>query len=191
MKKLAVFISGNGSNLEAIIKAAQTGVINGEVVLVVANRKDAYGLVRAKNHHIKTYVASIKASGSKEAYEKNILAVLKENDVEWIALAGYLVLLGPTLVEAYTGKIINIHPALLPAYKGLDSIRRAYEAGEPIMGVSVHYVDLGMDTGPIIKQASFEVPKGSSEAEVEAMVHTLEHQLYVDVLRNLFKGGNS
>ena len=93
------------------------------------------------------------------------------------------------MLNAYKGQIINIHPALLPAYKGLDSIRRAYEAGEKVMGVTVHYVDEGMDTGPIIKQESFKVPEQSSLEEVEALVHGLEHKIYVEALGEVLNGG--
>jgi len=182
MKKLGVFISGNGSNLEAIIKATKEGRINGEVALVIANRKDAYGLKRAEKYGIPTLVVSLGNCGAKEAYEEVILKALKEKGIKWLILAGYLLLVGPTLLNAYKGKIINIHPSLLPAYKGLNSIMRAYEAGEKTIGVTVHFVDEGMDTGPIIKQGSFIVPENSSLEVVEAMVHDLEHRIYVEVL---------
>ena len=165
MKKIGVFISGNGSNLEAIIKGIKEGKINGDIALVISNRKDAY--------------------------EKRILRALKEKGILWLILAGYLILVGPTLLNAYKGKIINIHPALLPNYKRLDSIRRAYESGEKIIGVTVHYVDEGMDTGPIIKQGFIKGPEHSTLEAVETRVHNLEHRLYVEALGDVLSGGKS
>ena len=177
MMRIAVFISGNGSNLEAIIKGCQEGIISGEVLLVVSSKSGVYGLERAKRYGIPIYLHT--------GNERELISTLKSYAVDYMALAGYMRLVGKDLLNAYPGRIINIHPSLLPKYRGLDAIGQAIAAGEEVMGVTVHYVDGGMDTGEIIAQSSFPVEKGMTREEIEGRIHELEHKLYPEVLGKL------
>lgn len=152
MKKIAVFASGNGSNFQAILDAIQNGELNADLKLLVCDRKQAYCIQRANQANISSFVFTAKEYESKEQYESEIISHLKELDVEFIILAGYMRLIGPTILDAFPGKIVNVHPSYLPLFPGKDAIGQALNAGVDSTGVTVHYVDEGMDTGPIIAQ---------------------------------------
>ena len=162
MKKIAVFASGNGSNFQSIIDAVKKGELPVEVSLVVCDQPGAYVIERAKNENIPTYVFQPKNYPTKAAYEQEILKQLESNNIEFIALAGYMRLLGPTILEKYEGDIVNIHPSLLPAFPGKDAIGQALNAGVKQTGVTIHYVDEGMDTGQVIAQRAVSIEDNES-----------------------------
>jgi len=188
MANIAVFASGNGSNFQAIIDFEKQGKLNGNIKLLVSDNKNAYAIERANNDHIKTYIFNSKEYKNKVMQEQELLKVLKEHNIDYIILAGYMRLIGKTLLNEYANKIINIHPSLLPAFKGLDAIGQAIEYGVKVMGVTIHYVDSGMDTGKIITQDSFRLTGVESKEQIEAQVHAIEHRLYPLTLSEIFKG---
>lgn len=187
MKQLAIFASGTGSNFDAIVKSINYGEIPAKAVLLVCDKVGAPVIEKAKAQGIETFVFTAKEFASKEAYEAEILAALKKHKVEWIALAGYMRLIGDTLLKAYEGHIINVHPSLLPKYKGKDAIERAFEAGDKTIGITIHYVDSGMDTGEIIAQESIELTGDESLEDVTQKIHQVEHKLYPQTLAKLLK----
>lgn len=185
MKNIAIFASGSGTNFEALIEACENGSINGRVVLMVCDKKKAYVNERAKNHNVPSFVFSAKDYESKAEYEKLIVEKLMEYNVDLVCLAGYMKICGEVLLEKYEGRIINIHPALLPSFKGAHGIQDAFDYGVKVFGVTVHYVDSGMDSGKIIAQRGFEYTEGETVDQVEARIHEIEHVLYPEVLRKL------
>lgn len=187
MKRLAVFASGNGTNFQAIVSKIKEGKLKVELPLLIVDKKEAYALQRAKEASIDAYFINPKEYASKEEYEEEILKLLVKYKIDFIALAGYMRLIGDVLLKAYEGRIVNIHPSLLPAFKGKNAIEQAFEYGVKVMGVSIHYVDKGMDTGRIIAQDSFHVMPLDTIEDVEASIHAIEHRLYPEVLRNLLE----
>lgn len=185
MTNLALFASGSGSNYEAIQRYVTEGKIAANIRLVVTDRVDAFVIQRAKKYDVPVLALSPKAFETKEAYEQAILAELKKYDIDWLILAGYMRLIGPVLLGAYADHIVNIHPSLLPSFPGKDAIGQALAHGVKVTGVTVHYVDEGMDTGRIIQQRAVEVVEGDRE-QTEAAIHAMEHILYPEVLQNLF-----
>ncbi len=187
MKKIAVFASGSGTNYEAIVRACEEGKIDASVELLVCDKGNAYVLERAKNHNTKTFVFNAKDYESKEAFETVIVKMLDEAKIDLVCLAGYMRYIGNVLLSSYEGRIINIHPALLPSFKGAHGIRDAFEYGVKVFGVTVHYVDSGVDSGKIIMQRGFEY-YGNNIDEVEEKIHAIEHVLYVEAINKFFKG---
>lgn len=185
--KIAVFASGNGSNFEAIAKSMNQGKIEGAIVLVFSDRTEAYVLERAKSLQIPVRSFSPKQFTNKVEYEKEILKELKAKEVELLVLAGYMRLIGPTLLNAYPNRILNIHPALLPEFPGLHGIRDAFEAGVKQTGVTVHYVDNGVDTGPILAQKRVNIEENETLASLELKIHQAEHQLYPEVIQDVIQ----
>ncbi|MGG3678125.1 phosphoribosylglycinamide formyltransferase [Heyndrickxia faecalis] len=185
MHKMAVFASGSGTNFQAICDAAKKGELDAAIELLVCDREDAYVIRRAAQENIPAFVFNPKTYPDKRAYEQEILAQLQKKQIEWIILAGYMRLIGPVLLNQYPRKIINIHPSLLPAFPGKNAIGQALAAGVKITGVTVHYVDESMDTGPIIAQAAVPVLDGDTYETLAARIHQTEHVLYLDVLRKL------
>lgn len=188
MKKIAVFASGTGTNFEALQAAIESGVLQASIELVVVDNKVAGVIEKAQRKQIPTFTFQPSAYPSKETYEKEIIQQCLAHDVEWIVLAGYMRILSSCLLEAFPNKIVNIHPSLLPAFKGKDAIGQALNAGVKEMGVSVHYVNAEMDGGAIIAQRSFEVKENASREEVEAEIHRIEHELYPEVCKKLWEG---
>ena len=174
MKNIAIFASGSGSNFEAIVHAINRGEINAKVSMLVCNKPKAKVISRAKRLGI-------------PVNEDFSAASLKEAGVAFIVLAGYMRILSPEFVKAYEGRIVNIHPSLLPAFPGLHAIPKAYESGAKTTGVTVHYVDEGVDTGPIIAQEIVEILPGDTLESLESKIHEVEHKLYISVLKELFK----
>lgn len=185
--KIAVFASGNGSNFEAIVKIMNQGEIEGAIVLVFSDRTDAYVLERAKSLQIPVRSFSPKQFTNKVEYEREILKELEAKEVELLVLAGYMRLIGPTLLNAYPNRILNIHPALLPEFPGLHGIRDAFEAGVKQTGVTVHYVDNGVDTGPILAQKRVNIEENETLASLELKIHQAEHQLYPEVIQDVIQ----
>ncbi|MCL2828309.1 MAG: phosphoribosylglycinamide formyltransferase [Oscillospiraceae bacterium] len=187
MRNIAIFASGNGSNFEAIATATQAGEIGAKVSLLVCDKPDAHVIFRAKNHQIPVFAFSPAQYADKAAYEAEILDQLRALDIQFIALAGYMRLIGKTLLEAYPHRIVNIHPSLLPAFPGKGAIQQAYESGATETGVSVHYVDAGMDTGPVIAQRKVEIAETDTLQTLEEKLHKIEHNLYIETLKSLFE----
>ncbi|WP_018923596.1 phosphoribosylglycinamide formyltransferase [Salsuginibacillus kocurii] len=186
MTRIALFASGSGSNVEAILEAVADGRLDVEPVLVFSNRADAGVLARAERYDVATAVRMPRDYADKRAYEEDVLAILQAYEVETIVLAGYMRLMGETLLEAYEGRIINIHPSLLPAFPGKDAIGQAWEAGVKVSGVTVHYVDEGMDTGPIIAQEAVRIHPTDSLASLTRAIQAVEHRLYPETLQQLW-----
>lgn len=188
MKKIAVFASGSGSNFQAIAVAAQAGVLNVEISLLVCDMPSAFAIDRAEMLGIPALVISPKSYPSKAAYEAEILQKLTSLDVDVVVLAGYMRLIGPTLLNAYEGRIVNIHPSLLPAFPGKDAVGQALAAGVETTGVTIHYVDEGMDTGPVIASEAVKVAPGETRESLQKKIQRIEHSLYPDVLEGLLNG---
>ena len=185
MKKIALFASGNGSNFQAIIDEITNGNLNAEIAALITDKPDCFAVTRAQNHNIPVFSFTPKNYTSKEEYEKEIVTFLIEKDVSLLVLAGYMRLIGDVLLSAFPNRIINIHPALLPAFPGKNGIQQAYNYGVKIFGVTVHYVDAGMDTGKIIAQECFKATGTETLAEIEQKIHSIEHQLYSRVIREI------
>lgn len=186
MKKIAVFASGSGSNFQAIQEAIERGDLQANIELVITDKPGAFVVTRANNFGIPVLELAPKTFASKAAYEEAIIAELKARDVEWVVLAGYMRLVSDVLLATYSSKIINIHPSLLPSFPGKDAIGQAMEHGVKVTGVTVHYVDEGMDTGKIIAQVAVNVVDGDREA-TETLIHKEEHKLYTTTLNKLFQ----
>ena len=178
MKKIAVFASGFGSNFQAIIEAVQQGTLQAEIALLVTDKPGCKAEERALTNHIDTFAFHAKTYESKQAYETAILEQLKAHDVDYLVLAGYMRYIGPVLLEAYPQKILNLHPALLPSFPGAHGIADAYRHGVKVFGITIHFVDEGVDTGQIIDQFAFHAEGHESLEEIEARIHQLEHQHY-------------
>lgn len=187
MIKIAVFASGYGSNLQALIDAIRQGKLHASIELVVVDRPGAYAVTRAEAAGIPTLVFNPRDFATKSAYEELIAAKLGELDVEYLVLAGYMRLIGPTLLTKYPQRIINIHPSLLPLFPGKDGIGQALKAGAQETGVTIHYVDEGMDTGPIIAQEQIIIRPGEERGSLERRIHQIEHDLYPRVLEEIFQ----
>ena len=188
MKKIAIFASGSGSNFQAIAVAAQSGNLNAQISLLVCDKPGAFAVDRAEMLKIPALVISPKSYPSKETYEEEILQKLTSLEVDMIVLAGYMRLIGPTLLNAYEGKIVNIHPSLLPAFPGKDAIGQALAAGVEKTGVTVHFVDEGMDTGPVIASTAVKIAPGETRESLQKKIQRIEHSLYPEVLEKLLNG---
>ena len=187
MTKLVVFASGNGSNFEAILQAIENKTLNASVVGLICDKAQAYCLIRAQQHHIPFAVFNRSDYDSKLEMDCAILRQVKAWQADWLILAGYMRLLTSLIITAYPKHIINIHPSLLPKYKGKDALGQALANHETILGVSIHYVDEGMDTGELIAQASFTITPDQDRDSVETTLHQLEHDLYPKVIGQLIK----
>ncbi|MGN7478294.1 phosphoribosylglycinamide formyltransferase [Solibacillus silvestris] len=184
--KIAVFASGSGSNFQALAESILSKDLNASIELVVTDKPGAYVVTRAQNLGIPVVELTPKSFENKAAYEEKIVELLAGNNIEWVILAGYMRLIGETLLTAYENRIINIHPSLLPSFPGKDAIGQAMDHGVKITGVTVHYVDAGMDTGEIIAQGAVDVIDGNRTA-TEERIHKLEHALYAKTLQQLFE----
>ncbi|ERM19743.1 phosphoribosylglycinamide formyltransferase [Brevibacillus laterosporus] len=184
--RIAVFASGSGSNFEAIVQATRDGRLPFvEVALLVCDQAQAYAIKRAERLGIPVFLFSAKDYVSKEACEQEILVQLKQEEIDFIVLAGYMRLIGNVLLTSYQGRMINLHPSLLPAFPGKDAIKKAWEYGVKVMGATVHFVDEGMDTGPIIDQEVIFVHKEDTEESLQQKIHEVEHRLLIRVLQGL------
>ncbi|MFB4168595.1 phosphoribosylglycinamide formyltransferase [Virgibacillus sp. JSM 102003] len=185
MKKIraAVFASGAGSNFQAIME----NDLLCEVALLVCDKPGARVLEKAEKFGVPTFVFDSKEYASKSDYEKELVHRLQQADISWIFLAGYMRIAGPTLLNAYENKIINIHPSLLPEFPGKDAIGQAFKAGVSTTGVTVHYIDDGIDTGPVIAQESIEVFSDDTAETLKERIQQVEHRLYPVVINRLMK----
>lgn len=175
---IVVLISGNGSNLQAIIDACKVNKIKGTVRAVFSNKADAFGLERARETGIPTHVLSANDFANRDAFDKQLIAEIDNYTPDVVVLAGFMRILSPTFVEHYAEKLLNIHPSLLPKYPGLHTHRQALENGDKEHGTSVHFVTDELDGGPVILQARVPVFAGDTEDDVTARVQTQEHAIY-------------
>jgi len=187
--RVAVLISGRGSNMAALIEAAKDKSYPAEIVLVLSNRPDAIGLDIARASGIATAVIDHKAHGKDRAnFDTTMQAVLEQHHIELICLAGFMRLLTPPFVKQWEGRMVNIHPALLPAFKGLDTHKRAIEAGANVHGATVHFVVPEMDAGPVIAQGAVTVRADDTEQTLAARVLAVEHRIYPLALKLVAQG---
>lgn len=182
MKKIAVFASGNGSNFQSLINAQNSGLLAGEIVLLVSDRENAYANIRAKNERIPAFSFNPKKYSNKEEYESVIVEILQEMKIDFLILAGYMRLIGQTLLNTYTNRIINLHPSLLPSFQGINAIEQAFNYGVKFTGVTVHFVDEGMDTGPIIKQKVVTVEENDTLETLTEKIHQEEYKLLLEAV---------
>lgn len=180
--RLAVFASGSGSNFQAIIDRIQSGDLNATIDLLVCDRPQAQATRRAEAAGIPVFSFRPKEYSSREAYETEILELLRQRDIGLIVLAGYMRILTDTLVQPYFGRMINIHPSLLPAFPGIHAVRQAVDYGVKVTGVSVHFVDGGLDTGPVIAQRVVSIAEDDTEETLTEKIQAIEHQLYPQVI---------
>lgn len=188
MHRIAVFASGEGTNFEAIAGACEQGVLDARAVLLVCDRPGAHVVDRAAAHGVETFVFSPREYASKADYEREIVARLDAAGVELVCLAGYMRIVGDTLLEAYGGRIVNVHPSLLPAFRGARAIEQALEYGVKVFGVTIHRVDATLDGGPILAQRAFAY-EGGDLAELERLVHETEYPLYIETIGKLLGNG--
>lgn len=188
MLNLGVLVSGRGSNLQAIIDTTEAGELPARVTVVISDKAEAYGLERARNHGIPAVHINPKDFADKTAYEAEIVRILKEHGVGLVCLAGYMRLVGSTLLAAFPERVINIHPALLPAFPGLHGQEQAFNYGVKVSGCTVHFVDVGMDTGPIILQVTVPVLEDDTADTLAARILEQEHRAYPRAIRLLAEG---
>ncbi|MBM6678106.1 phosphoribosylglycinamide formyltransferase [Faecalicoccus pleomorphus] len=185
MVNIAVFASGSGTNFETILQHIEDGSLPVQCQCLIVDKEQAYARTRAKQHQIEDYYFNPKSYPNKEAYEKDILKVLKDKNVDLIVLSGYMRFIGKVLLEAYPKAIINLHPAYLPEFPGAHSIQDAFEAGVSQTGVTVHYVDEGVDTGPIIRQERVPIDPNWNLETLEEHVHAMEYDLFWQVIKSV------
>jgi phosphoribosylglycinamide formyltransferase-1 len=193
--RIAVLVSGEGTNLQAILDTLHgrelntpTGVETLEVAAVAASRPEARGLERARRAGVETAVFALSAHESRSARDLALANWLEARRVELIVLAGFMEILGGDFIRRFAGRIVNVHPSLLPAFQGVKAIQRAVEHGVKVTGVTVHFVDEGVDSGPIILQESFELSQARSIAQVEERMHEIEHRLLPRAVRLIAEG---
>ena len=178
MVNIGVLVSGSGTNLQAIIEAIEAGKIKGKICIVISDNPDAYALKRAKKYNIETQYINYKEFNNREEFDKKIISLLKEKNCDLVVLAGYLKILTPYFINAYKNKIMNIHPTLLPSFPGLHVQKKAIDHGVKVSGCTVHFVDEGLDSGPIIIQRAVEVKKDDTEETLTKRILKEEHQIY-------------
>jgi phosphoribosylglycinamide formyltransferase-1 len=185
---LGVLVSGNGSNLQAILDAIANGTLDARVRLVLSNRAQAFAVERAKKANVPTRVVSHQAHASREAFDAQLVEALRQHGAEWIVLAGFMRILTPVFLNAFRGRVLNIHPSLLPAFPGVHAIQQALRHGVRVTGCTVHWVEEGVDSGPIIAQRAVPVLPGDNEDSLAERMHRAEHELYVQALAELANG---
>lgn len=186
--KIAVLASGSGTNFQAIVKAQKKGVFKSKVTLLLSDKEKAYARTRAKELGIKDIYVNPKEFSSRESFDKQLVKILRKENIGLVVLAGYMRILSPYFVKAFKNKIINIHPALLPSFKGAHAIDDAYKYGVKVTGVTVHFVDEKVDHGPIILQGVVLIKEKMTKDQLETAIHKLEHKLYPQAIK-LFCSG--
>ncbi len=187
-KTVVVLGSGNGTNFQAIAEYIKQNGLPIKVLAVITDNPKAGIIQRGKNLGVPVKVLDYKAIGDKKLYNEMLLEALKELNPDLVVLAGYMRVLPPDTVNAFKGRIVNIHPALLPSFPGLNAIKQAWEHGVKVTGITVHYVDEGVDTGPIIAQVPVIIEDKDTMEELENKIHHAEHQLYPRVIRKILLG---
>jgi len=187
-KRIAVLVSGSGSNLQALIDSAKEGYFDADIVLVISNNSNAFGLERAKKANIVSKVVSLSDFESREIYDKELIKVINEHDIDLVVLAGYMLICLEAFVDGFYGRLINLHPSLLPSFAGADGIGDALNYGAKITGVTVHFVDKGCDTGPVIMQEAIEIKEGESKENLAEKIHKIEHKLLPKAVKYFVEG---
>ena len=185
--KVAVLLSGRGSNFESIYKASLKKDSNYEIAIVISNKKNARGLKRAKKFKLKNFYISSKSFKSKKKYNQHIIRLLKMNKVDLVCLAGFMTIIDPEFIEEYKNRIMNIHPALLPSFPGLNAQKQAIDHGVKVSGCTVHFVDSGIDTGPIILQKPVKIKSNDNEELLSKRILKEEHKIYPDAIKLFFE----
>jgi phosphoribosylglycinamide formyltransferase 1 len=180
---LGVLVSGSGSNLQAILDAVRAGQLKADVRIVVSNRPGVRALLRAKEAGVEALVVDHREFATRESFDARLVAELKLRGVEWLALAGFMRVITPVLLEAFRDRIVNIHPSLLPAFPGVDSQTQAFRYGVKVAGCTVHFVDQGVDSGPIIAQRAVPVLETDDEESLRCRILAQEHELFPEVLQ--------
>ncbi len=185
---IGVLISGSGSNLQSLIDHIQEGTLNAHISLVVSSRPDAYGIERAKKAGIPVLVLNREAYADVAAANKRIADALKEAGAEYVVMAGYMRMVTAEVLDAFPDRVVNLHPALLPSFKGAHAIQDAFDFGVKVTGVTVHFANADYDKGPIIAQRAVELREGDTVEALEARIHAVEHELYPHVVQLLAEG---
>jgi phosphoribosylglycinamide formyltransferase 1 len=185
---IAVLCSGSGTNLQAIIDSVKSGYINADIALVASDNKNAFALTRAKAAGIETLILDPKDFNGREDFDKELVKHLKKNKVELVVLAGFMRLMSSYFIKEYKNRIINIHPALLPSFKGTHGIKDALDYGVKVTGATVHFVDEKLDNGPIILQKAVEIKEDDTEETLLERVHKEEHKIYPEAIRLFVEG---
>lgn len=183
MKNIAVFASGRGTNFSAVVRAIKKGKIKANLALLVSDNPKAGAIGKAKRAGIKIALVQREDFAGKKEFEEGIIKHLEEDKIDLIVLAGFMRLLSPEFISRYRNKILNIHPALLPSFKGTQGIKDAWEYGAKVTGITVHFVDEKMDHGPIVLQGAVKIENDDTLESLEAKIHKLEHKLYPEAIR--------
>jgi phosphoribosylglycinamide formyltransferase-1 len=187
--KFGVLVSGGGTNLQAILDRWKDGSLGGEVCVVISNRPKAFALQRARDAGVPAVVVSHRRYSERELFEQALIAKLREYRVDWVVLAGFMRILTPCFLSEFRNRVINVHPALLPAFPGVDAQKQAFDYGVKIAGCTVHLVDEGTDTGPILAQATVEVRDDDDAKSLKERILHQEHRLLPGVLQAISLGG--
>ena len=185
---LAILLSGNGTNLQAIIDSIDSGQLKADIKIVISNNKDAFGLERAKKNSIKNLCIDHKDFADRESFDERLLEEVKQEEIDFIVLAGFMRILGSNFIRNFPNKIINIHPSLLPKYPGLNTHKKVLENKDKEHGVTVHLVDEGLDSGPIIGSMKLKVIDGEKESDLVRRIHKIEHYIYPKILSEFQEG---
>lgn len=188
MKRIAIFVSGNGTNMENILQKVREGKIRAEAGLVISDNSQAYALKRAEKYNVECIVVDRKRFDSKAAFEAEIRRHLDRKKIDYILLAGFMRVLSPDFVKTYKGRTLNIHPALLPEFPGTQAIKDTWEAKVEKTGVTVHFVDEGIDTGPTILQREVAVKPDDTLESLEQKIHAVEYELYPEAINLVLEG---
>lgn len=186
--KLGVLLSGSGTNLQAIIDCIEKGMLDATIELVVSSRPDAFGLERAQKHGLQTLTLSKEIYADPLVADEVIAAELKMHDVDYVIMAGYMRMVHAPILMSYPNKVVNLHPALLPSFKGAHAIQDAFDYGVKVTGVTVHFANDQYDCGPIIAQQALVVEEGWTVEELEAHIHEIEHKLYPRTIQLIAEG---
>ena len=186
--RLGVLISGSGTNLQAIIDRSESGDLHAKVVCVISNKAEAFGLERARKHGIAAIHLDYKSFSGRGEYDAALVTTLQELHVDLVILAGFMRIVTPVLLDAFPNRVMNIHPALLPSFPGLDAQKQALEYGAKLSGCTVHFVDAGTDTGPIILQSAVPVLEDDTVASLSERIHHEEHKLYPAAIQLFAEG---
>lgn len=181
--RIAVLVSGSGTNLQAIIDSIDSGMLPARIACVISNKSDAYAIVRAERHGIPVLVHETTRFGNREEYDRATVEILRQHKVDLVVLAGYMRIISDVMINAFPNAIMNIHPALLPSFPGLHAQQQALEYGVRFSGCTVHFVDSGTDTGPIIMQSVVEVRAEDSEETLSERIQIEEHRIFPEAIR--------
>lgn len=181
--RLAILASGNGTNLQAFIDAIDRGQLKAEIAVVISDQPDAYALTRARQANIPAHYIKKSAYPSRQVFEQEMVEIINAFQGDLVLLAGFMRILSPGFLAHFPGRVMNLHPSLLPAFPGLDAQRQALEYGVKVSGCTVHFVDEGMDTGPIILQAVVPVLEGDTRDQLAQRIQQREHQIFIEAVR--------